>query len=77
MKTFFIALLAVGALALAFGDRPGTTDSEASWDQGIERVDGYLEEGLSEETHDTISSNARDGAHLIVSFGNEVGTVVE
>ncbi len=77
MKTLFIALLAVAAVALTFGERPGTPSSEAAWDERISQVDSYLQEGLSEDTHDVISSNARDGADWIVGFGSRFATVGE
>jgi hypothetical protein len=77
MKTLLIAVLAIAALALTFGERPGTQTGQAAWDDRLTEVDGYLQEGLTEETHDAISNNARDGADWIVGFGTRFGTAGE
>ena len=59
MKAFmFSALLAIG-LVLAFGGTGGgNAQRDPAWKQGMQRVDSYLQTGLSPGTNAAIQKNA-------------------
>jgi hypothetical protein len=65
MKFFAIAAVIVVGLALAFGDGGSTTTSaqtDSRQQQIVNRVDGYLQKGLSAELHEALSEKAHASA---------------
>ena len=63
MKMLIIAVLVVFGLALATngGGNTGAQD-DSSVQQGVHRIDSYLQQGLTPETHEAIAKNARSSA---------------
>jgi hypothetical protein len=78
MKTLVIAAIVVGALAFAGTDNKanaGSTDS--AWENRVAQVDSYFGDGITDESHEKITGPARDGAGVVVGFGDRLSTFVD
>lgn len=72
MKQILIVFIAAGALIIAFGGEGRDQTGEAAWSQGVETVDRYVSEGLSEQTHDTLSEQVSGTSVWVKSFGDKL-----
>jgi hypothetical protein len=72
------AVLAIGAVvALQGGDDTPQQSQASEWQQGVDRVDGVLREGLSKGTHHEIAVKADASATWLQGFGESVKEAAE
>ncbi|MEO6197163.1 MAG: hypothetical protein ABIP58_03555 [Dehalococcoidia bacterium] len=77
MKTLVIAAIVVGALAfVGTGNKANAGSTDSAWENRVAQVDGYLNEGLTSSTHEKIAGSARDGADVVVGFGDRLNSFV-
>jgi len=71
-----VVLAAGSVIALHGGSDNSSAHSQQSQDsafqQGVDRVDGVLQQGLGTKTHDEIASKAKDSADWIQGWGSKV-----
>jgi hypothetical protein len=60
MKVWLSLVIAVAALVLAVRDQDGSGAERDPFEQGARRVDSYLQEGLSEGTHEVIQKGTHE-----------------
>lgn len=71
MKGLFLAAaLAIGSIvALQGGDDTAAHSQDSQWEQGVQRVDGVLRNGLTEGTHEALAKQADSSAKWLRGFG--------
>lgn len=71
MKGLIVAaVLAIGSIAaLQGGDDTAAHSQDSQWEQGVERVDGVLRNGLTEGTHEALAKQADSSAQWLRGFG--------
>jgi hypothetical protein len=72
------AVLAIGSVvALSGGNEDPAHSQDSQLQQGMHRVDGVLQQGLSKDTHDEIAAKAKDSAIWLQGFGESVKEATE
>jgi hypothetical protein len=80
VKNVLLIFIATAALILSIDaqsrSRTASTGDNA-WEHGVERVDGYLQKGLSDDTHGTIANQVDDSAAWFQGVGDDLGHLAE
>ena len=73
------AVLAIGSVVALSdgGDTRASSSQDTPWEQGMARVDGVLQHGLSKDTHDEFAVKAKEGAIWLQGFGEDLKAATE
>jgi hypothetical protein len=73
MKSLMLAALVAIGLVLVFGGTGGdSAQQDPTWKQGMQRVDSYLQTGLSPETNAAIQKKAHASADWLSGLEKRV-----
>jgi hypothetical protein len=67
-----VALAFASVVALQGGSEEPAHSQDSQLEQGMNRVDGVLQHGLGEDTHDAIAKQADSSAEWLRGFGESV-----
>ena len=77
MKQWWIVMLAAVPLALALEDHNSAPQEETRWEQGVQRVDGYLDDGVVKSRHEMIEREAEDSVEWASDVGNDITGIIK
>jgi hypothetical protein len=77
MKIWIGMFIVAAVLTFAIHQRGQPSESEATWQNGVDQVDSVLQEqGFTGETHDALSKRADESADWFGHFSSRVGGAV-
>lgn len=80
MKPFLIASALALGLVFALGGQPKQRSNDdagvqSRMERGVERMDGYLAQGLTQDTHDQLASRAQASVDFFDGLKSSVANV--
>ena len=76
VKIAFVVLIVAAVFVTASShqsDPPADASDETRWEQGMHEVDGVLQEGLTQESHDVLADGFSESAGFLKGTAGGVG----
>lgn len=76
VKIAFVVLIVAAVFVTASSrqsDPPADASDETRWEQGLSEVDGILQEGFTQESHDALADGFSDSAGFLKGTAGGVG----